>query len=441
MGKINITPEALALSGAQFRKDLLKMPVHAMKETLQYMTLRRGIRYAETVGELTGDIDLGPYSKTRIDDNDMAIKGRTLYTYLGSVVKKFEPNSVVKSIYDSAITKGEELKNVNIALAVLAYLTAKLGHNLQTHIWNAVRNDQGTTSADLFNGFDTITAAEISADTPTISTTIGNLFEFDEAITSSNAVDQIVAFCEAASELLVDNGQRVNLYCSPAIYRNYLKDYQATVGAIPYNTEYRKAVVEGFENVHFVPLYNKANSDYIHLSPASNMLVGVNQEGEEENITVEKHEAFVLQYIATMFFGVQFESINPERLLVGKLAAATSNNAGGGSAGGSTSGTGTQSGGGSDAGGGSAAQSKVATPTFDPASWTEGETLTVELATETDGASIYYTTNGDTPTAESTAYDSTNKITLSATTTIKAIAVKEGMTASDVATKAYTKPE
>ena len=67
--------------------------------------------------------------------------------------------------------------------------------------------------------------------------------------------------------------------------------------------------------------------------------------------------------------------------------------------------------------------------------------MTVELATETDGASIYYTTNGDTPTAESTAYDSTNKITLSATTTIKAIAVKEGMTASDVATKAYTKPE
>ena len=58
------------------------------------------------------------------------------------------------------------------------------------------------------------------------------------------------------------------------------------------------------------------------------MLVGVNQEGEEEDITVEKHEAFVLQYIATMFFGVQFESINPERLLVGKLYSSAA--AGGG---------------------------------------------------------------------------------------------------------------
>lgn len=405
MGQMTITPEQLQLSGHKFRSDLLQMPVHAMQETLKYMTLRRGIRYAETVGELTGDIDLGPYSETRIDNDGINIKGRTLYTYLGSVVKKFSPNSVVKSIYDAAFTKGEELKSVDIALRVLAFLTAKLGHNLQTHIWDAVRNDSGTTSAALFNGFDTITATEITA--TNISAAKHNLYEFSEAITSSNAVDLIKAYCEAASELLVDAGSPVNLYCSPGIYRNYLKDYQATVGAIPYNTTYEKTVVEGFENVRFVPLYNKANSPYLHLSPASNMLVGVNLNGEEEDIRIEKHEAFVLQYIATMFFGVQFESINAERLLVGELYQAPG---------------------------------KVATPTISPASWTEGASLTVECACETDGATIHYTTNGDAPTAESTAYNSTNKITLSASATVKAIAVKSGMTNSDVATKSYTKP-
>lgn len=407
MGKITITPDALAQSGHKFRKELIEMPVHAMQETLQYMTLRRGIRYAETVGQLTGDIDLGPYNETRIDNNNMAIAGRTLYTYLGSVVKKFSPNSVVGSIYDAAITKGEELTEVEIARRVLSFLTGKLGHNLQSHIWDAVRDNSGTTSAALFNGFDTITASEIGAATPTITTALGNLYEFNAEFTASNAVDQIVAFCEAASELLVDNGQRVNLYCSPSIYRNYLKDYQATVGAIPYNTEYRKAVVEGFENVYFVPLYNKANSPYIHLSPAANMLVGVNQEGEEEDIRIEKHEAFVLQYIATMFFGVQFESISPERLLVGKLYQAPT---------------------------------KVATPTFSPTTWAEGATLTVELATTTDGATIYYTDDGTTPTSASTAYNPSNKISLSASKTIKAIAIKDGMTNSDVATQAYTKP-
>ena len=322
MGRATITPTELALSAHKFRPEILQVAMHAMREVTQHMTVRRGIRYAETVGELSGNIELGPYSETRIDNADLAIKGRTLYTYLGSVVKKFSPNSVVKSIYDSAITKGEDLKTVNIALRVLAFLSAKVGHNLAAHIFDAVRNDNGTGSADLFNGFDTITAAEIGASTPTITPTIGNRYDFSAAITASNAVDIIVAMCEAASELLVDNGREVNLYCAPAIYRNYLKDYQATVGAVPYNTEYKKAVVEGFENVRFVPMYNMANSPYVYLTPASNMLVGCNQEGEEEDIKVMQFEAFVLQFIATMFFGVQFESIAPENLLVGKLYSA-----------------------------------------------------------------------------------------------------------------------
>ena len=319
MGKMTITPAELAQSAHKYRSDLLQMPVHSMQESLQHMSLRRGIRYAETVGELTGDIEIGPYSETRVDDDDLSISGRTLYTYFGSVVKKFSPNSLVKSIYDSAVTKGEALKNVDIAVRVLSYLSAKLGSNLQNVLWSAVRNETGDKSVDLFDGFDTITKKEIEATTPGISVGAGNLYEFSEAIGATNAVDMIKDFCESASQHLVDSGQRVKLFCSPSIYRCYLKDYQSTVGAIPYNTEYKKAVVEGFENVEFVPLYNKAKSGYIHLSTPSNMLVGVNQEGEEENITIEKHEAFVLQYIATMFFGVQFESINAERLLVGKL--------------------------------------------------------------------------------------------------------------------------
>lgn len=53
-----------------------------------------------------------------------------------------------------------------------------------------------------------------------------------------------------------------------------------------------------------------------------------------------------------------------------------------------------------------------------------------------EGASIYYTTDGSTPTQESTEY--TDKITLSATTTIKAIAVKDTYV-SGVASKTFTK--
>lgn len=61
----------------------------------------------------------------------------------------------------SDITKGEALKNTEITRKVLAYLTAQLGKNLNMVLWNAVRNDSGETSKDLFNGFDTITKKEL----------------------------------------------------------------------------------------------------------------------------------------------------------------------------------------------------------------------------------------------------------------------------------------
>ena len=54
------------------------------------------------------------------------------------------------------------------------------------------------------------------------------------------------------------------------------------------------------------------------------------------------------------------------------------------------------------------------------------------------GASIYYTVDGSAPTAESAEYESA--LTLSATTTVKAIAVKDGV-ASAVASKTFTKSE
>ncbi len=316
---VNITHEDLAKGAKKLRKELLMMPVHTLAPVLQHMSLRTGIRYSETVGQLEGDMQFGPYSDTRIDQSETKINGRILYTYFGSVVREFKPNSVVQSLYGSAITKGESLKHTDIVRKVLAYYAGRLGHNLYKAMWKAVRNDGGDKTIDLFNGFDTITSTEISAGN--ISVAKGNLFEFSEKIDETNAVDLITAFCEAGNELLLEEG-KLKLFCDPVIHRAYMKDYKATTGAVPYNTSYEKRIVEGFENIEFVPLANKKGSGFIHLSTPGNMLLGVNQTGEEEKIEVEKHAAFVLQFVATMFFGVQFETLSEEKLLVGKLLTA-----------------------------------------------------------------------------------------------------------------------
>lgn len=66
-----------------------------------------------------------------------------------------------------------------------------------------------------------------------------------------------------------------------------------------------------------------------------------------------------------------------------------------------------------------------------------GASQSVTLATGTDGADIYYTLDGTTPTSKSTKYSAA--ISLTATTTVKAIAVKAGMIPSSVMTATYTK--
>lgn len=79
---------------------------------------------------------------------------------------------------------------------------------------------------------------------------------------------------------------------------------------------------------------------------------------------------------------------------------------------------------------------QVAAPTFTPAAGEYTAAQNVEIACATDGASIYYTTDGTDPTAASSAY--TDAIAVGETMTIKAIAVKEGWTDSEIATAAYT---
>lgn len=77
----------------------------------------------------------------------------------------------------------------------------------------------------------------------------------------------------------------------------------------------------------------------------------------------------------------------------------------------------------------------AATPTFSPAGGTYATAQSVTISTTTPGATIYYTTDGSTPTTGSAVYG--GAVTVSASGTLKAIATAPGYTASAVGTASY----
>jgi hypothetical protein len=78
----------------------------------------------------------------------------------------------------------------------------------------------------------------------------------------------------------------------------------------------------------------------------------------------------------------------------------------------------------------------AAAPTFNPPAGTYPSAQTVSLTDTTPNATIFYTTNGATPTTASTQY--TGSFTVSSTATVQAIATAPNYTQSPIASATYT---
>ncbi|HUH63876.1 MAG TPA: FN3 associated domain-containing protein [Terracidiphilus sp.] len=84
------------------------------------------------------------------------------------------------------------------------------------------------------------------------------------------------------------------------------------------------------------------------------------------------------------------------------------------------------------------ASSQVAAPTFLPKQESHVGPLSVQIKDATTGATIYYTVDKTPPPTSKTTKKYSGPIAISKTTTIKAIAVKSGLTNSSIATATYT---
>ena len=314
----------LVNSSARYRKEVLAMPVVALLDkALKHMTLRRGVAGDETVGRVGSDAELRPYKTEKGATDKSRIIARTLTTYLGDVIEEFDPYQLFTTVYGEQFSDKTKRTEAEIVQALCLQMGKSVAKKLGAALFNAQRNPAGTTTATLFNGFNTIAAAEITAGN--IAAAKGNYIEVD-TITAANVGDVLKAIYDGASEELQE-ADNLKMFLPKSIKKLYDDWCLAHFGAVVYNTTYAKNRLHGTDEnpCELVALSGMKNSPYIYLSTKENMLVGCDQSGnpKEKFLVRVPDNPKVVQFFACMFWGVQFEQIEQEFLLVAKQVTPT----------------------------------------------------------------------------------------------------------------------
>ena len=398
---ITVTPDESAWKEAakRWHREFLKMPVLAMKDTTKFMTGLPGCRTNQYLGTVESEAQFYPYVANQRGDGSTAIKFEELAIFFGSMIHDFVPNDYVQTLLgEHAEVLGMGQAKSEMAKLILGTIMQSAGEKLALAIPVAERNNSGTTTMELFNGLVTLINNAI-----TDGKVGGDMLNYDEVpeITVNNVVD-IIKGIEYSLDPRLRRQERF-LYCDPAIVDLYNEGYLLTHPAVPYNQKFEQNYVEGSNRrMTFAPLDGLAGSGVMFVAPKNNVVFGYDGVSDEERFEVLRLDADTMTVNAKMFFGVGFRTFDYRFLKVIKPVE------------------------------------KVATPTISPATWASGASLKVKITCSTPGATIYYTDNGNAPTTSSTKY--TGEITLTASKTIKAIAVKADIDNSDVATTSFTKP-
>lgn len=312
----------LVNSSAKFRKDILAMPVaDLLNGALQHMTLHKGVAGDETVGAVGSGAEVRPYKTEKGASDTSRIIARTLTTYLGDVLEEFDPYVLFTTVYGEQFSDKTNRKEADIVRDLSLAMAKSVSKKLGASLFIASRNPSGTTTAELFNGFGTIAAAEIAAGN--IAAINGNYMAVGN-ITSSNVGDILKSIYDNASEELQE-AANLKMFVPKAVKILYDDWYLAHFGAVSYNAAYGRKYLHGTDDhCEIVALSGLKNSPYIYLSTKDNMLVGCDQmdaSGREKVLVRVPDNPKVVQFFMCFFWGVQFQMIEQEYLMVAAIGA------------------------------------------------------------------------------------------------------------------------
>ena len=317
---INVTPDESIFTevAKRLRREFIKMPVLATKDTTKYMTGLPGCRTNQYLGTVESEAQFYPYVADKRGDGSTAIHFEELEIFFGSMIHDFVPNDYVQTILgEHADVIGMGQAKSEMAKLILTTIMQSAGEKLAMAIPVAERDNSGDTSMDLFNGLLTCIDAAITAGKVTVAKK--NLVQLNAEITVNNVVDTIKSI-EFGLDARLRRQERF-LYCDPAIVDMYNEGYLLTHPAVPYNEKYEQNYVEGSNRrMTFAPLDGLAGSKMMFVAPKSNVVYGYDGVSDEERFEVLRLNADTFTVNAKMFFGTGFRTFDFRFLKVIKLA-------------------------------------------------------------------------------------------------------------------------
>ncbi len=170
---------------------------------------------------------------------------------------------------------------------------AKLVDQIErTMKWKGARNAAGTTSADIADGFETKIAADITATViPAANVATGAL----GGITEANAEAE---FKKVVDVLTTQNpeylAQDLVCYASPEAVRYYWLNYRANHGALPYNQNFAKRILDDMDNIELLPQIGLSGDSRVVITPRFNFALGSDALERINNIEIEYHKRNIL---------------------------------------------------------------------------------------------------------------------------------------------------
>ncbi|MDR0694711.1 MAG: hypothetical protein LBF81_05380 [Prevotellaceae bacterium] len=304
--------QALIEAGTKYKKEILTAPVVAFDEVKPYFTIRNGIQGKIVGGILTVNGQFRPYRTEKGASGVGNIKPYEWEVYLGDLVKEFDPNVVLGSLYtEPTATKPDQMA---IARRIALEVALKAGEALYDNLFTAVRNAEGDTSADLFNGYHTIFAKAITD--AIASEAIGNYMDLTGTpIGAHNAGDVLKSIFQNLNRML-RRGRQLSLYCPPSIVDYYETWFQQEFGHTPWNKGYQQKELHSSRGrLHFVELDNMETGNFMYVTVKENMNIGFDRESDKEQVEIRRVDnPKVVQLFMKTHFGVGFETIMPEYL-------------------------------------------------------------------------------------------------------------------------------